>query len=456
MMDAQRGSASALIADISRHPCPLPNTREQRHMTAHPPRVLVENILSNYAYVAVMGIVTLVATPIYVKTLGASQWGLVALCMTAQGLLLLLDAGMGQVLPREVARAARDGRAMQAYLAALKLYGTVAVATMALGQALASLIASHLIPSNVALQSDLMIVLRLVLVQFLFQFPNNAAIGYWVGVEQQRTANLRQAGFAVCKHGLALTLVTQWQPTALAYMLPFALVGALEFLANWRRLVTAVADAPATGQSPSVRRLIASAGGFSTAVIAGMLTWQIDRLYLANTVSTELFGIYTVAANLAMTLMHLQGPVQRAFLPRIVAAERPPMRMVWQMLGLIAVVGLLPCVVLALVAEPLLRLWLHDAHIAQAGAPVFQLIAIAIGLNGLYGAVYSLFIRDNLFGRLIALNLFILAGQMVLLTLLSDRLSIAVGGASWLFGSCVQVAFGVFTVITLHRQLRVD
>lgn len=456
-MRAQSGDTSPQMAFKTSCPTRLSIICKRRHMKANSPRVLLENILSNYAYVAVMGIVTLVATPIYVKTLGPSQWGLVALCMTAQGLLLLLDAGLGQILPREVARAAREGRAMQAYLAALKLYGTVAVVTMTLGQVVVSLVAGQLITSNAALQSDLMIALRLVLIQFLVQLPNNAAIGYWGGVEQQRLANLRQAGFAVCKHGLALILVTQWQPIAIAYMLPFVLVGALEFLANWQRVITAVVDAPISGgQPPTVRRLIASAGGFSTAVIVGMLTGQIDRLYLARTVSTELFGIYTVSANLAMTLMHLQGPVQRAFLPRIVAAERPPLRMVWQMLGLIAVVGLLPCVALALVAEPLLRLWLHDVHIAQAGAPVFQLIAIAIGLNGLYSGVYSLFIRDNLFGRLIILNFLILVGQMVLLTQFSDRLSIAVGGASWLFCSCVQVAFGVFTLLMLHRQHRGD
>lgn len=420
-------------------------------------RLLFKNIATNYAYVFVMGVVTLVATPIYVHRLGASQWGLVAMCMTAQGLLLLLDAGLGQIMPREIARAAKVRRAAQAYTVSLKLYGGIALVAFAVGQLLASVLAGTLVAGNAALRPELVTVLRLVLVQFLFQFPNNAAIGYWYGTEQQGTANLRQAGFAGCKHGVALVLVSVWQPSALAYMLPFAVISIVEFLANWWKISTTAQGPPIDGsRAPTVHRLLLSVGGFSAAVVLGMLTAQIDRLYLARTVSTELFGMYVVAANLALTLMHLQGPIQRAFLPRIVAEENLPMRMIWHMLGMIALACLLPCVALAAFAEPLLRHWLHDAVIARVGAPVFQMIAIAVGLNGLYGGVYTLFIRDNLYGRLIVLNLFILASQLALLSVFTDRLSIAVGGAAWLLGSSLQVAFGLVTISSLHSKRRAD
>jgi len=183
-----------------------------------------------------------------------------------------------------------------------------------------------------------------------------------------------------------------------------------------------------------------------------MLTSQIDRLYLARSVPAAVFGSYVVAANLALTLMHLQGPVQRAFLPRIVAAGEPPLRLVGQMLGLIALVGLLPCVALALVAEPLLRLWLHSPEMARLGAPVFSLIAVAVGLNGLYGGVYTLFIRDNLFGRLIVLNVVILLVQLLILTVFTDRYSIVAGGLCWLFCSIAQVLFGAVAMIHLWRR----
>lgn len=422
---------------------------------AHGKRKLIGNVVANYAYVLVMGVITLAATPIYVQRLGALQWGLVALCMTAQGFLLLLDAGLGQIMPGQIARAVRSGEAVSIYRMSLRIYGCISLAACALGQLLVPQVAAKLVGPNAALQPDLEIVLRLVLVQFLFQFPNNAAVAYWNGTEQQRLANLRQAGFAASKHGIALLLVTAWQPSAMAYILPFVLLSAVEFMANWQKIRSA---APAhhpqgAGQVLSVRHLLASAGGFSVAVVLGMLTSQVDRLYLARAVPTELFGYYVIVSNLALTLMHLQGPIQRAFLPRIVVAEHAFNRMFWQMLGLIALTCVLPCIALASVAEPLLRLWLNNAEIARVGAPVFQLIALAVGLNGLYGGVYTLFIRDNLYVRLIVLNLAILIAQLALLSTLVERLSIVAGGAAWLLGCSLQVAYGLVVLLT-HRSRR--
>lgn len=411
-------------------------------------RLLVENILANYAYVVLMGVVTLVATPLYVHRLGASQWGVVALCMTFQGMLLILDAGLGQIMPREIACAARSGSAVPAYFASLKIYGSIALAAFLTGQLLAGYLGVQLSRGDTALQPELILALRLVLLQFLFQFPNNAAIAYWNGSEQQRLANVRQAFFTFGKHACSVLLVTCWQQNAIAYMIPFALLGAVEFFANLRRIGVGAPTSPdAHRPGLSVGGLIASAGGFSVAVVIGMLTSQIDRLYLSRVVSAELFGKYVLAANLGLTLMHLQGPVQRAFLPRIVSLEHPSRRVILQMLGLFALVCLLPCILLAGVAEPLLNFWLKNADFARVGAPVFQLIAVAVGINGLYGGIYILLIRDNQYKHLIALNAIILLAQFVSLNLLADQFSILAGGFSRLLGSCIQLIFG-FVVLT--------
>lgn len=40
----------------------------------------------------------------YLKLLGKEQWGMVAACLSLQGILLLLDAGMSQVMPRDFAQ----------------------------------------------------------------------------------------------------------------------------------------------------------------------------------------------------------------------------------------------------------------------------------------------------------------------------------------------------------------
>lgn len=407
--------------------------------------VLLENILSNYAYAAVMGIVTLAAIPIYARTLGSTQWGIVAICMTAQGLLLILDAGLGQVMPGEVARASKSGRAREVYTLSLRLYGAIGLSACVVGQVLAGTVARHLSSPSGAEEASLEIALRLLLVQFAFQFSNNAAIAFWNGTEMQKAANLRLASFSGIKHGAALLSLAWWQPTAVAYMLPFLVVSGVEFFANHLTVIFKYPNQKAkvseTG-TVSLKGLVKKNGGFSVAIVVGMLTSQIDKLFLVGTVSTELFGIYVLAASAALTLMHLHGPIQRAFLPRIAAANEPPWPTIWRLLWILTVACVLPCMIIASQAERILVLWLGDPHIARTGAPVFGVIAMAVGLNGLYAGIYTLFLRENLFWQVIKLNCGILVGQWALLVTLAPRISIEAGAWSWMLCALCQVVVG--------------
>ena len=50
-------------------------------------QTVLENVLANYAYVGLMAAVTIFLTPLYVRTLGPTEWGVVALCLTVQAVL---------------------------------------------------------------------------------------------------------------------------------------------------------------------------------------------------------------------------------------------------------------------------------------------------------------------------------------------------------------------------------
>lgn len=407
-----------------------------------PPSLLLRNIAANYAYVVVMGVTTLVVIPIYLRTLGSTEWGIVALCGTAQGMLLLLDAGLGQIMPREVARAAVHGGEYAVYRAFARTYGTLALAAFAIGQ----LAASWLVPLIADAAGERALpAFRLVLVQFLFQFLNSAALGYWNGRERQTLVNLRCAGFSLTKHALAVTLVTQWEATAVVYMAPFAAITAMECCANWLRIRREAG--PHAKEAPVIAadRMLVSAGGFGAAVVVGMLTSQIDRLVLVGRVSVEDFGTYSVAATLGLAFMQLQTPVVRAFLPRATAAESPA-EVIVLMLKTLMVVCVLPCIVAAVLAQPILTLWLGDRAIAMRAAGPFQLITLAVALNALYNAPYVLLLRENQYGRVVAFNCVALLLQVSLLLFTVPKLSILAGGWSWLLLGVAQVLFGAFTL----------
>ena len=95
---------------------------------------IVENIVSHYAYFALMGVVTLFVVPIYVRTLGPTQWGNIALCATLQGFLFAMDIGLSPIMMRNVARAAAAGNAYQVYFRFLRLYARLGLFAFAIGQ----------------------------------------------------------------------------------------------------------------------------------------------------------------------------------------------------------------------------------------------------------------------------------------------------------------------------------
>jgi len=117
---------------------------------------------------------------------------------------------------RDVARAAAQGRAQQAYARFLRWYALPAALLFVIGQIVLSAYAQYRAGQSAPLSADLLWAIRLALLQFAFQFSNNAAIGYWNGREQQGRANRRLAAFALTKHAAALLTLLLWQATAVA------------------------------------------------------------------------------------------------------------------------------------------------------------------------------------------------------------------------------------------------
>lgn len=422
------------------------------HGSARKRFTLIENVIANYAYLIVMGLSTLIATPIYVRSLGAAEWGMVALCMTLQGVLLLLDLGLTQVMPREVARHGH-GLAHHVYRGFLKLYGLPAVAVGIGGQFFAPQIAEYLIGPGPQLH-DFTVAVRLALVQFMFQFSNNAAIGLWNGLEMQRLASVRLASFGLVKHSLALLLVTQWSPQVLSYMVPFAVVCGAEFTANWLRIRRSMPRQQIVGGGSAInmRATLVSVAGFSGAVLIGMLTGQVDRIFLARNVPTEAYGAYVVCANLALSMMQLYVPLHRAFLPRLMAPGRST-RSLGVLFASVCALCVAPCLVGAWAATPILELWIGRAEVVQSGAPVLRWILVAMAMNGVYSVAHLLMIKQDYFGRLAALNALILLTQVVFLLVWGQQLELLAGAGSWLICGGLQMLAGmVFMTHYLFAQ----
>jgi O-antigen/teichoic acid export membrane protein len=401
--------------------------------------LLARNLAANYAYFAVTALVALFIVPVYAQQLGPLAWGQLAVCLTVLGFLLFLDLALAPVLVRDVAAAVASGGARQVYRHYLRAYGSFAAACFILGQVLVSLLEAG-IAGLPPLAGGFAWALRLMLVQFAFQLANAVVVGYWNGLQQQLRANLRLAAFTLLKHAGALACVLFWSPSALAYMVPFALLSMLEFALNARTLAH---DGAAPAPGPEAPRVAGWQGiaAFGLAAALGLLTVQIDRLYLAQALDTEAFGRYYLLGYLAMAALNFHQPIQRVFLPRLAAARQQRSELVAMARVTLALIGL-PCLLVALFPESVLRIWLHDETIARTGAETLRLLFLAVAVTALAAGPKLLLVHLNQSRLLVAVNATILVAQGLVLWLFADAFGMLAGGLAWLASAAIQAAVG--------------
>ena len=408
-------------------------------MTVSPSRWrLLTNIGSSYANVALMALITLLVVPVYVRTLGSAQWGIVALCMTLQGLLFSVDVALAPLMLREVARAAQQGRQHDAYRRFRRLYVACAAILFVAVQVLISVLQNLPADSTARIPDGLALALRIVLVQFAFQFANNAAVGYWYGLESQRMANLRLAAFILAKHVAALLLVTFFSPTAIAYLAPFATLAACECVLNARKIDHEHATATRPMSTAPLTEGWRSFAAFALAAGIGVLTTQVDRIYLSLNVPAATYGIYFLVSSLMLSLFSLQVPLHRAYLPRMATSEIPGPTVRNVRRATIALLAL-PCLALAVFPQTLLRWWLRDATIAAEAAGLLRLMLIAVAMMCVYAPSATQLFVQHRYRALALVNSFVLIVQLAVLVYLTPRLGMLAGGWAWLACGLVQL-----------------
>jgi O-antigen/teichoic acid export membrane protein len=421
------------------------NLSEQVPVAAWLQQRLVRNIASNYLSVIWLGGLTLALIPWYTKLLGPQQWGLVAVCISFQGFMTLLDAGLTQIMPRDIAKASDSlDRVAGIFHIFSRAYILLGITGCLLGQLAAPWIAMYWLHSSSEMVDEATWALRIVLLQFVFQFGNNAHIGYWNGIQSQAVANLRQCLFGSAKHLGALTLMHAWHGSAIAYLLPFAMISALEYASNRRAVLAGlISKAPRPVSQVELISLARESGVMAISVLIGMLISQIDRIILSGHVAVSEFGRYVIVANLGLAFMQLQHPLVRAFLPRLVnSASNQASRTMRQMVVAISLLCVLPCAGVGLFAPYVLRMWINDPVVVMEGTLPLRLILSAVAINSLYQIIYQRMLVHGLARLIFRINIVILIVILPFSVFVVTRYGINGGGFIWVAISTLQVMLG--------------
>jgi O-antigen/teichoic acid export membrane protein len=432
----------------------------KRRSGDHPKLTVILDAASNYGTVIWMGVLSLLSIPIYIRHLGPGEWGVVAACMTLQGALAFLDAGLGQIMPRSLARVA--GLRDQEYFtfeSFSRLYMIIGLAGFIAGQVAISWTVEHWFISSQSSPLHLELALRLVLIQFLFAFANNANVGYWNGMQLQRKGNLRAGTFAMLRHGTAIVIVLWGWPTAFGYLVPFVIVTIAEWISN-RRAIKRIYELSATPASVVQRgdllALLRDGWSFYVAVLVGLVLTQTDRLFLSSTQELTQYGYYVVVANLGVAFSGLQTPLLRAYFPTIAREARARGSSKAGSLGKLLLGVLILCVMpttLAIVLAPeLLMAWLKSPSIVQAATRPMRFILAGVAVNAVYNVIYQVLLAEGAGGIVVAINALAIATVLVVANWSRVDGGIATGGYMCLAAAICQLLFGSIWLLGLRRR----
>ena len=412
--------------------------------------------MANYLAVAWTGGLSILLIPVYLRVLGQEQWGIVAICMAIQGFMGLLDAGLGQIMPRDMALASGNkARESHVYYLFSRSYMALGLIGFVAGQLSVPYLIAHWFNNGQGLADGTECVLRLVIAQFFFQFSNNAHAGYWNGLQEQKKANLRLCIFGTAKHMGALALVNLWSPYALAYVLPFTVVAALEWLSNRNTIRSGLVDSPPTSLAmEDFLALARNAGLLAAGVLVGMVVSQLDRIVLSRALDAATYGAYVIVANLGLAFMQLQYPLMRAFFPRVVLASAqgapPKTRMLAAAVLLLCVA---PCLLVAAAAPWILVTWLSNPKIAMEGVAPLRLILSAVAVNAVYHLIYQRIVAAGENRVVIRINVIVLTIIAPMLYFTAPVYGTVAGGMAWFLSSVMQLTMGAYWLVLQKRSM---
>lgn len=422
---------------------------------------LRSNIGASFAghlWVALMG---MAFVPLYLRTLGAEAFGIVALMLTFQTLSLALDAGIAMFIGKEVAQRLVDpGRAGSIRQLVRSFEWLVWPMAILLGLSLAAAsapIAEHWLQLGAISQSDARDALLLTALVVALLWPTSFYAATLSGLEQQAPLNAVVVVFSTLRFAGVLPFIALTDSGLMGFIAWHAGVGATQTattaFTTWSLLPRSVGAACLN--TDEWRSAGNFASGVFTILVFGLALSHLDRLTLSVIRPIEELGEFMIAAALAGGLGRLVGPMFGTVYPRmcrLIAAGKDEQLTTLYHLASQAVMALVGSAgaVICLFASDVLRIWTGDPDLAERlRIPVALLFSGSV-LNGLASMPFALQLAHGWTRLASAVNVGAVAAAVPLYAFGVSGHGVTGAAGVWLL---INIVILVITIPLMHRHL---
>lgn len=402
--------------------------------------LLKKNIAANFIGNIWTSLMSLAFIPLYIHFMGIESYGLVGIFATLQALFGLLDMGLGATLNREMARLSilpDKAQEMHNLLRTLEvIYWTIAVLIGTIVFVLAPLIAYHWVKPGQLAPETIQQAVRIMGFATAFQWPLSFYAGGLMGLQRQVLLNVINMIMATIRGGGAVLILWLISPTIQAFFSWQIAVGLTNTILVGGFLWHTIPDSleKARFNKWLLRDVWRFAAGMTGITVMAIILTQLDKIILSKLLTLEMFGYYTLASVVAMSLYRLIGPVSGAVFPRLtqlvsLGDEEGLKKLYHQSCQLMSVLILPVAVVVALFSKEILLLWTQNPTTADKAHLLVTILVIGTSLNGLMHIPYDLQLAHGWTKLAFYSNLISAALLVPLIVVLTNRFA-ALGGAS--------------------------
>ncbi|MGD0339198.1 MAG: oligosaccharide flippase family protein [Bacteroidota bacterium] len=423
--------------------------------------LLKKNIVANFAgsiWQALMGVIFI---PLYVKFMGIESWGLIGVFATLQVMFGLFDMGLSSTLNREMARLSilpHKEQEMRNLVRTLEvLYWGVAVSIGIVVVSLSPFIAHHWIKAGQLSPKTIEQALLIMGFVIALQMPIGFYSGGLMGLQKQVLLNVINIGVSTLRGAGAILVLWLVSPTIQAFFLWQIIISTINtFLLEiflWR--VLPFVEKKVIFQKQLLKGIWRFAAGMSGITFLGVILTQLDKVILSKMLSLEMFGYYTLASVVAMSLNRLIGPVFLGIYPRLtqlvsINDQERLKRLYHQSCQFMSVLILPVAIIIAMFSYEILLLWTRNPATAEKSHLIVSILICGTALNGIMNLPYALqlafgWTRLSFFKNVIAVFLFV-----PLIIYMAAHYG-AVGAASvWLV---LNIGYVFFEIPVMHSRL---
>ena len=420
-----------------------------------------KNVVANFAGSAWSALIGLAFVPIYIHYLGVEAYGVIGVFVSLQAVLGILDMGLATTLNRELARlSATEGTSEQVHdtLRTLEwLYWASAVAVGILLVSISPLIANHWVrPDKLSRPEIQQAFLFLCLVTAL-RWPCGLYAGGLNGLQRQISLNVLTA-IAMTVQGVGSVLVLWLVSPTLNTFLTWQVVAALlhvATLALYTRSVLPRIERKAKFDRKILIQIWRFAAGMSGLTILVLLLTQLDKIILSTLLDLTMFGYYTFAVAVAVSLNRLITPLFAAIFPRLtqlVAENRLDelTRFYHQASQLSSALIVPASLMLILFSKEIIFAWTGSQNLVDETYLVISLLSIGTLLNSLLSVPYSLQLAYGWTGLAVRMNLFAVIMIVPLVIVLTNHFGIVGPPIAWIL---LNSGYLIFDIKFMHKRL---